>query len=314
MTDYRAINKENMKDKMKKIVKRIWMERNPILNSTCHCVGILYTMWGFLSVWFSLEGSLPTEWTFWNKLALALTVLLVLFVACFMGCSYWVLRKISNTICTSNSNHKVIVQYGDMYSPDVIAPGYTERRNIVVNVNRCFDTIVNNNLVSERTQHGRVMKKLYTQGLYTPNSLNDTIQQNLNQQHAQYEDLTVANKSQGNTYRYECGTVAEIPGEGNVFYFLLGMSKFDSHFKASTSKEEFCLAIQRLIEFCNSRSQGYPVILPLLGSDMARTNISQTEILSYIVNAFKVNKDKISCDFHIVIWEGDKDKISIQYL
>lgn len=301
-------------DKIKEILKRIWMERAIILNRTFHCVGLLYTAWGFLSVWISLEGYLPSDWTFWNKLALALLVLFALFVICVIGCACWVLRKNSFTVCLSNSNHKIIVQYGDIYSPDVISSGYSERRNVVVNVNRCFDTIVNNNLVSERTQHGRVMKRLYSKGLYTPNSLNDAIQQNLNHQHARYADLTVTNKSQGNTYRYECGTVAEIQGEGSIVYFLLGMSKFDPQFKASTSKEEFCLAIQRLIEFCNSRSQGYPVVLPLLGSDMARTNISQKEILSYIVNVFRINKDIISCDFHIVVWEGDKDKISINNL
>lgn len=290
------------------------MARNPIFKGACRYVGILYAVWGFLSVWFSLECCLPTEWTFWNKLALAVSVLFVLFVVSLIGCTCCVLLKKSNTICTSTSNHKVIVQYGDVYSSDVITPGYSARRNIVVNVNRCFDTIVNNNLVSDKTQHGRLMKRLYDQGLYTPDSLNDAIQRNLNYQHSHYEDLTVANKSQGNTYRYECGTVAEIQGEEGVVYFLLGMSKFDSQFKASTSKEEFCIAIQRLIEFCHSRSQGYPVVLPLLGSDMARTNISQNEILSYIVNVFKINKDKISCDYHIVIYEGDKDRISIENL
>lgn len=297
-----------------KIMRRIWMERSLILNSTCHSVGVLYTVWGFLSVWFSLEGCLPSDWTFWNKLALALSVLVAIFVISIIGCTYLVLRKNSTTICVSNSNHKVVVCYGDMYSPDVIEKGYTARRNIVVNVNRCFDTIVNNDLVSERTQHGRVMKKLYSQGLYTTDTLNEAIQQNLHLQQAHYEDLTIANKPQGNTYRYECGTVAEVQGEENVVYFMLGMSKFDSRLKASTTKEEYCIAIQRLIEFCNTRAQGFTVVLPLLGSDLARTNISQKDILSHIVSAFRINKDMISCDFHIVVWEGDKDKISISNL
>ena len=42
---------------------------------------------------------------------------------------------------------------------------YDERRNIVVSVNRCFDTIVDNDLISDRTQHGRVMNDLYEKEL-----------------------------------------------------------------------------------------------------------------------------------------------------
>lgn len=295
-----------------KFFKRIWLERNSILNETGHCVGIVYTIWGFLSVWLSLEGCLPNGWTFWCKLLFAFAVLVVLFILCFIGCTYHVLKETKREVVTSSSNHKVVVEYGDMYSADAVKKGYNGRRNIVVDVNRCFDTIVDNDLVSDQTQHGKVMLKLYEMGLYTTDSLNDAIQQNLKQQKAVFEDLTVENKPKGNTYRYECGTVAEIAGEDNIIYFLLGMSKFDSQKAASTSKEEYCLAIQRLIEYCNARAQGYPVVLPLLGSGMSRTNISQNEILSYLVNAFKINKDKISCDFYIVVWKEDKDKISIK--
>lgn len=298
-------------ERLNKLFKRIWLERKSILNETGHCVGIVYTIWGFLSVWLSLEGCLPNNWTFWNKLLFAFAVLIVLFVLCFIGCTRHIFKETKREVVTSSSNHKVVVEYGDMYSPDAIETGYNGRRNLVVDVNRCFDTIINNDLVSDQTQHGRVMKQLYEKGLYTTDTLNDAIQQNLRQQKAVYEDLTVANKPQGNTYRYECGTVAEIQGDDNIVYFLLGISKFDSQLSASTSKAEYCIAIQRLIEFCDARSQGYPVVLPILGSGLSRTNISQNEILSYLVDAFKINKDKISCDFYIVVWEGDKDKISI---
>lgn len=69
-----------------------------------------------------------------------------------------------------------------------------------------------------------------------------------------------------------------------------------------------------MIEYCNTRSQGYPVIMPLIGSNLARTNISQKDILKYLIQALKINRDKISADIHIVIWTGDKDNISIHNL
>lgn len=301
-------------NKIKDLCSRLTINRCTILKNTTKWVGICYTAWGFFSVLVSPEDYLPAEWGFWSKLLFAAVVLLCVSFVCFIVCTFIALRTCLVEVVKSNSNHKVFVQYGDMYSSDVIEKDYSGRRNLVVAVNRCFDTIVDNNLVSDRTQHGRVMKALYASGLYTEESLNEAIQHSLAVRNVPYDDLTIAQKARGNTYRYESGAVAEIDGGNNVCYFFLGLSKFDRDFAASTSKEEYTLAIQRLIEFCYSRSQGYPVVLPLLGSDMARTGISHNDILSYLVNAFRVNRDKITNDFHIVVWKGDMDKISISNL
>lgn len=275
-------------------------------------VGCAYTICGFLSVWFSFSDCLPKDWTFLYKLLLSIGVLLGISIICCIVVTWFTLSQTKRVVLTSNSGHKVYVQYGDMYSSSVVSANYEERTNIVVSVNRCFDTIVDNDLVSDKSQHGRIMNEMYTKGLYTPDSLNEKIQEKLHGKH--YVDLTRTKKSKGNTFRYDVGTIAEIQGNNHVVYFFLGVSKFDSHFMASTSKDEFILAIQRLIEYCNTRSQGFPIIMPLIGSDLARTDICKKDILKYLLQALRINRDKISADIHIVIWKGDKDKISIRNL
>lgn len=297
---------------IKNFLLRFWLNRCVILKRTCQWVGAIYSICGFLSVWLTFSDCLPKDWSFWCKLHLSIGVLLGIFILCCVFVTLKVLSVTKKIVMESNSGHKVYVQYGDMYSPAIVAKEYDERRNIIVSVNRCFDTIVDNDLVSDRTQHGRVMNYLYAKGLYTPDSLNETIQEKLQGEH--YVDLTRINKSKGNTFRYEVETIAEIQGDEHIVYFFLGISKFDSHFMASTSKDEFVLAVQKMIEYCNTRSQGYPVIMPLIGSNLARTNISQKDILKYLIQALKINRDKISADIHIVIWKGDKDKISIHNL
>lgn len=262
---------------------RFWLDRYVILKRTCQWVGALYSICGFLSVWFSFGDCLPKGWTFWCKVLFSISVLFELFIVCCIIVTWRTLSKAKKLVLESSSGHKVYVQYGDMYSPAIVAKEYDERRNIVVSVNRCFDTIVDNDLVSDRTQHGRVMNDLYAKGLYTPDSLNETIQEKLQGEH--YVDLTRINKSKGNTFRYDVGTIAEIQGDDHIVYFFLGISKFDLHFMASTSKDEFVLAVQKMIEYCNTRSQGYPVIMPLIGSNLARTNISQKDILKYLIQA-----------------------------
>lgn len=298
--------------KIKDFFLRFWLDRAFIMKSTCQLVGCAYTICGFLSVWFSFSDCLPKIWTFWYKLLLSISVLLVISIICCIVVTWFTLSTTKKLVLTSNSGHKVYVQYGDLYSPSIVSANYEERRNIVVSVNRCFDTIVDNDLVSDKSQHGKIMNEMYAKGLYTPDSLNEKIQEKLRSEH--YVDLTRTNKSKGNTYRYEVGTIAEIQGEYPIIYFFLGLTKFDSHFMASTTKEEYVLAIQRLIEYCNTRSQGYPIIMPLIGSNLARTDISQKDILKYLIQALKINREKISADIHIVIWKGDKDKMSIHNL
>ncbi len=41
------------------------------------------------------------------------------------------------------------------------------KRNIVISVNRCFDTLVDEDLVSTDRLHGYVMNRLYNQKIYT---------------------------------------------------------------------------------------------------------------------------------------------------
>lgn len=298
--------------KIKNFLSRFWLDRAFITRSSCQLVGYIYTTCGFLSVWFSFSDCLPNDWGFWYKFLLSIGVLLGISIICCVVVTWFALSQTKKVVLTSNSGHKVYVQYGDMYSSSIVSPNYEGRRNIVVSANRCFDTIVDNDLVSDKSQHGKIMNEMYTKGLYTPDTLNEKIQETLRGEH--YVDLARTDKSKGNTFRYDVGTIAEIQGDNTIIYFFLGLTKFDSHFMASASKDEFVLAIQKLIEYCNTRSQGYPIIMPLIGSNLARTDISQKDILKYLIQAFKINREKISADIHIVIWKGDKDKISINNL
>ena len=202
---------------------RIWLNKSIILKRTCTFVGGIYTFIGFLSIMFSFEGILPKTWEWRLKLLCSVLILFMIFMVCLILSIVCILRIKEVKVLISNSNHKVVIKYGDMYNPNIISKGYVGRRNIVVSVNRCFDTIVDNDLVSDRTQHGKILKKLYERGLYNEYSMNETIQRQLQSKAACYNDLTVGYKSKGNTFRYDVGTVAEIEGYDNIYFFFLGL-------------------------------------------------------------------------------------------
>lgn len=298
---------------IKKSLDRFWINKSAIWKLACKITGSIFTIWGLVSLFEPLNGVFQDDASFVCKLLIGILVLLAVFIISAIAACWIVLR--SNEVCLgeSSTRNSVYVKYGDMYSPDIVEKGYNGKRAIVVSVNRCFDTIVDDHLVSHNTQHGQVFQKLYDSQKFTPDSLNRTISDILRRDTA-YEDLTVEIKPEGNRKRYNVGTTVNLQIDDNLSYYLLGLSYFDEHLNAQTSKADFALAVQKLIEFCNQNAQGYPVILPLLGSGLSRTTIGLNDILHYLVDAFAINKDIINNDFYIVVWKGDKDKVAIKEL
>ena len=298
---------------IKSFFRRLWINKTAIWKLACKITGSIFTLWGLVSLFEPLNGVFQDDASFVCKLLIGILVLFTVFVISAIAASWIVLC--SNQVCIGESSTKnsVYVKYGDLYSPDIVEKGYNGKQAIVVSVNRCFDTIVDDHLVSHNTQHGQVFQKLYDSQKFTPDSLNRTISDILRRDTA-YEVLTVEIKPEGNRKRYNVGTTVNLQIDDNLSYYLLGLSYFDEHLNAQTSKADFALAVQKLIEFCNQNAQGYPVILPLLGSGLSRTNIGLNDILHYLVDAFAINKDIINNDFYIVVWKGDKDKVAIKEL
>lgn len=298
---------------IKKSLGRLWINKSAIWKLACKITGSIFTLWGLVSLFEPLNGVFQNDASFVCKLMIGILVLLAVFIISAIAASWIVLC--SNQVCIGESSTKnsVYVKYGDMYSPDIVEKDYNGKRAIVVSVNRCFDTIVDNHLVSHNTQHGQVFQKLYDSQRFTPDSLNRTISDIIRRDTA-YIDLTIEEKPKGNLKRYEVGTTVNLQIDDNLSYYLLGLSYFDCHLNAHTSKADFALAVQKLIEFCNQNSQGNPVILPLLGSGLSRTKIDLNNIMHYLVDAFAINKDIINNDFYIVVWKGDKDRVAIKEL
>lgn len=84
--------------------------------------------------------------------------------------------------------------------------------------------------------------------------------------------------------------------------------------KAQTSMQDYALAVQKLIEACNSESEGFPILIPLVGTGLSRTKKDQKDVLSYLVQAFKLNKSELNCDIHIIVRETIKSDIPIMNL
>ncbi len=125
----------------------------------------------------------------------------------------------------------------------------------------------------------------------------------------------MSQKKAGNLKRYESGTIVELPGENGIVYYLLGLTTFDHELHANVSDEEYVLSLIRLLIYNNKHSQGYPLILPLIGAGAANNSSkSEQDILEYIVKLIKINKELINSDIHIIVRESGRSDIAITNL
>lgn len=295
-------------------MKKACLNKKYITKLTCRWTAGFFSVLGFIGTFASLNDIIPSSWQLEYKVLLSIVILITIFVIIWIICAVWFERQKWVEVFEANNDCHVYVQYGDVFSEDEVKIP-NQRRNIVIPVNRCFDTIVDDDLVSSRTLHGIAFKRLYSSGRYDENSLNVKIHDDLDiRQGLTSENISIDEKRKGNLKRYDCGTVAEVNEDSNCTYFFLALSTFDYNLSAHTTQEEYVLTMQRMLEYCYTRSQGFPIVMPLIGAGQSRTGNNERAILEYLIGLLKMNKDLIMSDVHIVVRNSGKETIPITEL
>lgn len=289
-------------------MRYIWINKGYIAKVASTITGGFYALLGFIGTLVPLDEILSDKMSIWTRGIISAAILIGIWAFCFVAVSIHMIRKNRIKILSANNGHALYLQYGNIFDANEVIDS-SQRRNIVVPVNRCFDTCVDDHIVSSQTVHGIAFSSLYASGKYTEESLSTLIEKLL--KNTQYESLPEKEKPAGNRKRYPVGTVVDLPGCENEHYFLWALSTFDNNLKAHTSMQEYALAVQKLIESCNTESEGFPVVIPLVGTGLSRTKKDQQAVLKYLINAFRINKDEINCDIHIVVRDDIKNEIAI---
>ena len=291
----------------------IRLNRKYIVRLTNRWTSRVFALLGFIAIFAPLSGLLKIRKSVSCRIFASIAILIIVWLISFLVCCIYVRLKRRIAILELNGGNHVYVQYGDIFSSDVVL-NPQKRRNVVIAGNRCFDTLIDDDLIATNSLHGLAMTRLYENGLYDSNSLNATIQENLRLQQIQYETISRENKRKGNLKMYPVGTVAEVTATPNCKYFFLGLTVMDKNLKTSVSEEDYLIALMRLLEFCNDRAQTFPVVIPLIGAGLSRTGKSDQEILSYLATFIKMHKNHFHGDVHIVVREKDKKRIAITNL
>ena len=286
---------------------RIKLSLAYIGKKACTWTAAIYTIAGLLSLFVSFEGIFAKDATFFCKFLIAAALLFGVWLICAITIAIMVGFQRKKKVVEGRNGKAVYVLYGDLFDPEIVD---NSKRYICFVVNRCFDTVVDNRLISSTSVHGIAFNKLYQQNLTTPDALNTKIQGAI-KGNPTFDMIDQTSKPKGNLKRYEVGTYANLSIDANLNYLLLGLTWFDSNLNAWSSKLDYVLCVQKMIEAFDLESQGYPVLLPIIGTGRSRTNLQEREALEYMIAAFRMNQRKISSDLYIVIYESAKNRISI---
>lgn len=301
---------------MNPIIKQIWINRKYILKKSWQIAGSIYATIGLAGMLADLDGLIFPCLDTWKRVLIGIAILCGVWIVILIGCCIFsfTLEKVC-AFKLSNNRH-IYVQFGDLLAENVIydksgVPS-APKRNIIIPVNCCFDTIVDDDLISSQKIHGKAFRALYDSKEYTPESLNQVIHDHLHSRHIPFVYITEQQKRTGNLERYPFGTIAELPIDDTKTFFLLALTEFNSDLHAEIhNRENYMNVLQRLIEYISSRSQGFPTVLPLVGGGLPEVSESEQTILELLLQVLEINKEKINCDIHIVIRDSGRSDISI---
>lgn len=248
-----------------------------------------------------------------NKLVVTGAFLVVIWLCGLLAAICRILKCQEIELFDTGNGHKVYVRYGDIFKLEDLKAKY-KKLNVVISVNRCFDTIVDDNLITRTTLHGQLFTKFYDNNIYEQKELTDLIKNQLSGNDYKYETLERKNKKKGNLKRYLSGTVVEISDKNNVNYFLLALSSIDLDLHSHINNEEYSEALVKLLNYCHKRSQGYPVILPIIAAGAANFYKTEQVLLEYIVKSIKLNLELVNCDMYIIVRNSARETVSITNL
>ena len=297
---------------MAKYLKRFLLNKHYILKKSWQITGVIYGVFGLIALLAPTDQILPEDWKISIRIFLSVLILCAVFILVCLVVFWGTIKKEKVEVLRVQKGKKLFVQYGDLFDKKIIQDSKgipsAEKRNIIIPVNCCFDTIVDDDLIARDKIHGKAIENLLTQ--MSLDELDAKITRALTDK--TFVEIKTEQKRKGNLKRYPFGTVVELDAIDDSRYFLVALTEFNKNLHAEIhNRENYLLVVQRMIEYIESRSQGLPTILPIVGGGLSEVSTSEQTILDMLIQMYKLNIDKINCDIHIVIRENGKDNIRI---
>lgn len=275
-----------------------------------HLFFVFKRLIGIAGTIFSILSFVLSIWS-WDELGVSgydkvYILIAIVFFSFFAAVIWTIVSKRKKKWQQGNASIEIL--YGD-----VIKIGFTKKRLkygkriVVIPVNTHFDTIVNDEIVASSTIHGQWINHL-CENDETAFSISNKIQAQIRSQNVDESHVDLSKK--GNQTAYPLGTVVKYD-YGNTIFYLIAISEYDTDLKAHCSKEQFHFVVKSLIDFYDTFGQGYPIYIPLFGTELSRVGISESESMQIIVDLCMLYREKIHGKVNIVVYEKHRSQVPI---
>lgn len=161
-----------------------------------------------------------------NNTKCKIIIFCLILVSCIVIALIWgVFFSNSRSILVEDEVH-IVVKYGDLLKI-AFPKKYSGEKIVVIAVNRCFDTIVDQDLIKADSMHGQFLRRFVADDA-ARQRLDDAIDSSLQEFEIPYETINRSDKRYGKLKRYPLGSVARINGENGITFFLLALTTLDS--------------------------------------------------------------------------------------
>ena len=192
--------------------------------------------------------------------------------------------------------HHLEIYYGDLLNEEEI---------IIIPVNEYFDTIVDNELISQSSLHGKFINTFYQ---YRIKELDAQISKSLiGIIHENKDDRKKGKKS-----KYPLGTICQIESGKNVFY-LVALTRFTENNRATVSHVEYKKVVLDILEYVKEHSQGKKVSMPLIGDGRTSlTSFSKETLLENLIFNIKTTENlSVEGGLNIVLFKSESKNIDL---
>lgn len=187
---------------------------------------------------------------------------------------------------TQASETEFKLKYGDMFEED----GWK-----AIGVNDFFDSAVDEDLVSSGSLHGYVLNTFWGENIQ---DWRGQVQSALSSHEGEPERRT-----KGNRKRYPIGTTVRASSKHHEFLFVALGKANPENYVTTANTEMLIKAVRGMAKEARAACSTKPLIVPLMGNGLARTNMPPTVLIDLILTALveESRHGKITHEIRIVL-------------
>lgn len=200
----------------------------------------------------------------------------------------------------SSPNSVVEIKLGDLLDE----PGH-----LVIGANDVFDTELGE-VIKPSSVQGQFLTRIYGDDR---NRLDADIEAALHSYQAQR--TKEPNKQKGKSWRYPIGTTIAL-GSPDKRYFWIAYGYMGNDLRVQSNADDIWNSLSRLWEEVRLKGHGMDVAIPVIGADLARTNLPRMALTKLIILSFVVasKKEFVTRKLTLVIYPKDLDNTDFYVL